>query len=54
MQFLHELLNCFGPENLLVGRYELLGGGKPRRDGSMYPHLLFGPVIYVCTWYTEQ
>lgn len=35
MLFITQMLDCFGPHHLLLGRYELLGD-RQRRTGGVY------------------
>lgn len=34
MRYIHEQLDCFGPEQRLLGRYHLLGGNQRRTGGE--------------------
>lgn len=46
MKFIHQMLDCFGPEHNVLGRYELLGR-QERRTGGAVPHPLFMFYCYM-------
>lgn len=37
MRFIHQQLDCFGPDRLLLGRYQLLGKKERRTGGTLTP-----------------
>ena len=49
MTYIKQQLDCFGPHQLLLGRYQLLGS-KERRTGGMLLHLLSSSTQYQLLW----
>lgn len=35
MRFIHQMLDCFGPEHLMLRRYQLLGKHERRTGGAL-------------------
>lgn len=40
MKYVHEQLDCFGPGDLVLGRYQLLGRDERRTGGVLHLQLL--------------
>lgn len=60
MKFLHQMLDCFGPEHLVLRRYQLLGKHERRTGGafcspkpSVYPPSTTFPY-YHCTYVAAE